>query len=140
MGNGKRANVLSDYTFAEPAATTSDSRRSERRTSGLTDAEIAEPDAVVPADHRLPAVAAACKGASAHEIPVAPKVVIEVAFDVVQKSELARERIFALRFPRIVRLRDDKPVEEIDTLERVREIYAENARARERRRALAAPA
>jgi DNA ligase-1 len=30
---------------------------------------------------------------------------------------------FALRFPRIVRLRSDKPVSEIDTLERVEEIF-----------------
>jgi DNA ligase-1 len=30
---------------------------------------------------------------------------------------------FALRFPRILRVRDDKPVDEIDTLERVEEIY-----------------
>ncbi len=30
---------------------------------------------------------------------------------------------FALRFPRILRIRDDKPVSEIDTLERVAEIY-----------------
>ena len=30
---------------------------------------------------------------------------------------------FALRFPRIIRIRDDKPLTEIDTLERVEEIY-----------------
>ena len=30
---------------------------------------------------------------------------------------------FALRFPRIVRVRDDKPVAEIDTLARVEEVY-----------------
>ena len=58
-----------------------------------------------------------------HDVqPVEPKVVIEVAFDVVARSEL-HESGFALRFPRIVRIRDDKPPEEIDTIERVREIY-----------------
>jgi DNA ligase-1 len=40
----------------------------------------------------------------------------------VMRSE-RHESGFALRFPRILRIRDDKPVEEIDTLARVEEIY-----------------
>jgi DNA ligase-1 len=48
--------------------------------------------------------------------------VIEVAFDAIMRS--ARHRSgFALRFPRIVRLRPDKPAAEIDTLARVEELY-----------------
>jgi DNA ligase-1 len=47
--------------------------------------------------------------------------VLEVAFDIVQPS--ARHKSgYALRFPRIVRIRDDKPVDEIDTLETVRRL------------------
>jgi len=119
-GNGKRAAVLSDYTFA----VRDDGRLLAigKAYSGLTDAEIAE---LTPwfLEHRLP-IERQREKARAHEIPVEPKVVIEVAFDVVQKSEL-HESGFALRFPRIVRIRDDKPPEEIDTLDRVREIYAE---------------
>ena len=52
---------------------------------------------------------------------VAPDTVIEVAFDQIQPSE-RHESGYALRFPRIVRLRPDKPVAEIDTLETVRKI------------------
>jgi DNA ligase-1 len=119
-GNGKRAAVLSDYTFA----VRDDGRLLAigKAYSGLTDAEIAE---LTPwfLDHRLPPERQREK-ARAHEIPVEPKIVIEVAFDVVQKSDL-HESGFSLRFPRIVRIRDDKPVAEIDTLDRVREIYAE---------------
>jgi DNA ligase-1 len=119
-GNGKRAAVLSDYTFA----VRDDGRLLAigKAYSGLTDAEIAE---LTPwfLDHRLPLEQQREK-ARAHEIPVEPKIVIEVAFDVVQKSDL-HESGFSLRFPRIVRIRDDKPVAEIDTLDRVREIYAE---------------
>jgi DNA ligase-1 len=45
--------------------------------------------------------------------------VFEVTFDRVQPS--ARHKSgFALRFPRILRIRGDKPVGEIDTLEAVR--------------------
>jgi DNA ligase-1 len=53
---------------------------------------------------------------------VRPEVVLEVAFDSIQHSGRHASG-YALRFPRIVRIRDDKPVEEIDTLERVAELY-----------------
>jgi len=49
-------------------------------------------------------------------------VVIEVAFNNIQKSQ-RHESGYALRFPRILRLRPDKPVSEIDTLERVAQLY-----------------
>ncbi len=52
---------------------------------------------------------------------VEPKIVIEVAFDRVQPSN-RHQSGYALRFPRIVRLRPDKNVEEIDTLESVRKL------------------
>jgi DNA ligase 1 len=48
--------------------------------------------------------------------------VFEVAFNNVMRSD-RHDSGFALRFPRILRIRDDKPVSEIDTLERVAEIY-----------------
>jgi DNA ligase 1 len=120
-GNGKRAGVLSDYTFAVRG---DDGRLATigKAYSGLTDAEIAE---LTPwfLDHRL-APEHRREKARAREIPVEPKIVLEVAFDVIQKSDL-HESGFSLRFPRIVRIRDDKPAEEIDTLERVRELYGE---------------
>jgi DNA ligase-1 len=120
-GHGKRSGVLSDYTFAvrgddgQPVVI-------GKAYSGLTDAEIA---GLTPwfLAHRLPAQRRRAK-ARASEIPVEPAIVLEVAFDVIARSEL-HESGFSLRFPRIVRIRDDKPPEEIDTLERVREIYAE---------------
>ena len=52
---------------------------------------------------------------------VRPEVVIEVTFDIVQRSTRHKAG-YALRFPRIVRVRDDKPPTEIDTLARVREL------------------
>lgn len=113
-GHGKRAKVLSDYTFAVRG------RNGELQTigkaySGLTDAEIAE---------LTPWFLAHERGRRGHAIAVEPKIVLEVAFDIIQPSSL-HESGYALRFPRIVRLRDDKPAAEIDTIERVEEIYRE---------------
>jgi len=126
-GNGKRASVLSDYTFAV-RGDDGTLQAIGKAYSGLTDAEIAELTRWF-LEHRLPAERQRAK-ARAWEIPVEPKIVLEVAFDVIQVSDL-HESGFSLRFPRIVRVRDDKPASEIDTLDRVREIHREML-ARER--------
>jgi DNA ligase-1 len=57
-----------------------------------------------------------------HFRTVEPKVVLEVAFNNVMESD-RHESGYALRFPRIVRIREDKPVSEIDTVERVKELF-----------------
>ncbi len=58
-----------------------------------------------------------------HFRTVEPEIVLEVACNNIMRSD-RHDSGFALRFPRIVRLRPDKPVNEIDTLDRVEEIYA----------------
>jgi DNA ligase-1 len=114
-GHGKRIRVLSDYTFAVREATPSGERLVNigKAYSGLTDREIAKMTdwflAHTVADHGF-------------WLEVEPQVVIEVAFNAVMRSDRHNSG-FALRFPRVVRLRPDKPASEIDTLERVREIY-----------------
>ncbi len=55
-------------------------------------------------------------------VVVVPKVVVEVAYNEVQRSP-TYECQMALRFARITRIRDDKTPEEADTIQRVREIY-----------------
>jgi DNA ligase-1 len=120
-GHGKRSAVLSDYTFAvsgERGALLTIGKAY----SGLADSEIA---ALTPwfLDHRLPLDRRRAKARS-HEIPVEPKIVLEVAFDIIAESDL-HESGFSLRFPRIVRIRDDKSPADIDTIERVVEIYRE---------------
>ena len=115
-GHGKRAKVLSDYTFAVRGKS-GELLTIGKAYSGLTDAEIAGLTQWFLA-HRIDAAR------GDYRIPVEPKVVIEVAFDIIQPSDL-HESGFALRFPRIVRIRDDKPPEEIDTIDRVHEIYRE---------------
>jgi DNA ligase-1 len=113
-GHGKRAKVLSDYTFAVRGPN-DDLLTIGKAYSGLTDAEIA---ALTPwfLEHRI-------DGRSfGRAFAVEPRIVLEVAFDIVQKSTLHQSG-YSLRFPRIVRIRDDKPVAEIDTLANVDAIY-----------------
>ncbi|HVH89293.1 MAG TPA: ATP-dependent DNA ligase [Terriglobales bacterium] len=112
FGNGKRAGVLSDYTFAVRGAN-GNLMNVGKAYSGLTDAEIAEMTGWFKA-HTLTDFG--------HSRLVEPKIVLEVAFNNVMRSE-RHESGFALRFPRIVRLRPDKPPEEADTVKRVEEIY-----------------
>jgi DNA ligase-1 len=115
-GHGRRAKVLSDYTFAVRASETDPTLLTVGKAyGGLTDAEIAELSA------RLHAITVQRFGRF-HQ--VRPEVVLEVTFDVVQPS--ARHKSgYALRFPRIVRIRDDKPPAEIDTLDTVRALAGE---------------
>jgi DNA ligase 1 len=112
-GHGKRKGVLSDYTFAVKDTSTGRLVNVGKAYTGLTDAEIATMtrrflDTTIE-DQRYGRL-------------VKPEVVLEVAFDSIQHSTRHKSG-YALRFPRIVRIRDDKPVEEIDTLERVAELY-----------------
>ena len=111
-GHGKRHGVLSDYTFAV--------RDGDRLLnvgkaySGLTDAEIREfTDYFL--EHTVED--------EGYRRIVEPKMVLEVAFNNIQRSN-RHESGFALRFPRILRVRPDKTLGQIDTLERVRELYA----------------
>jgi DNA ligase 1 len=110
-GHGKRAGVLSDYTFAVRSG--DHLLNVGKAYSGLTDKEIAGMTQWF-LDHTLED-----RGFS---LLVEPKIVLEVAFNAVMQSE-RHESGYALRFPRIVRLRSDKPVEEINTLEDVKQIY-----------------
>jgi DNA ligase 1 len=111
-GHGKRAGILSDYAFAVRGAN-GELLNVGKAYSGLTDAEIAAMSAWM-MEHTL----------EDHGFfrTVEPLRVLEVAFNNVMRSDRHASG-FALRFPRIVRIRDDKPVSEIDTLERVEEVY-----------------
>ena len=106
VGHGKRHGVLSDYTFAVRDESTGELVTIGKAYSGLTDAEIAE----------------MTRWFEAHTIRqfgryrvVEPTVVVEVAFDVIMRSNRHKSG-FALRFPRIAHLRLDKSPDEIDTL------------------------
>ena len=110
-GHGKRRAVLSDVTFAV--------RRDDelvnigKAYSGLTDAEIAR------LTKHFQASTIARYGPV---LTVEPTIVLEIAFDRIQESKRHKSG-YALRFPRIAHLRDDKTVEQISTIDEVRRIY-----------------
>ena len=110
-GNGRKSQWLSDYTFAVRDG--DHLLNVGKAYSGVTDAEIQrltehfQQNTIVDNGHyRL----------------VHPDTVFEVAFNNIMRSD-RHESGYALRFPRIIRIRDDKSAQEADTLERVREIF-----------------
>lgn len=118
-GHGKRKGVLSDYTFSVRDAESGALRTVGKAYTGLTDAEIAaltehflERTLEVRGRVRL----------------VVPDTVLEVAFDTIQPSERHASG-FALRFPRILRVRTDKTPAEIDTVDTCRALAAAAAGA-----------
>jgi DNA ligase-1 len=116
-GHGKRVGVLSDYTFAVWDVNKDRLVNIGKAYSGLTDVEIAEMTRWF-LEHTIED--------QGFRRTVEPKIVLEVAFNNMMESE-RHESGYALRFPRIVRLRLDKSPEEADTIERVQEIYERQA-------------
>lgn len=116
-GHGKRAHQLSDYTFA-----TRDREENlkpiVKAFGGLKDAEIEE------MTEYFKGIAREQRGRT---LIVEPRVVVEVKFDEIQKSSLY-EAGYALRFPRIKRIRWDLSVDEIDTIETVERLYQRQKR------------
>jgi DNA ligase 1 len=111
-GHGRRANLYTDYTFAvrDGAALVPFTKAY----SGLTDAEFAEITTWV-RGHTLE------RFGPVRRVP--PELVFEIAFEGIQESPRHKSGI-ALRFPRMVRWRRDKPVAEIDTIETLRGLLA----------------
>jgi DNA ligase-1 len=111
LGHGKRAGMISDYTFAVRDG--GELRVIGKAYSGLTDREIEE---------MMVKIKDLTIEDNGHFRRVRPELVIEVAFDSIQRSD-RHDSGFALRFPRIKRIRDDKGAGQADTMEKVRRIY-----------------
>jgi len=116
-GHGKRRNSLSDYTFAvwdgDPSLPGSMLVNVGKAFSGVTDEEIAA------FTELFPKIALNQTG---RVFLVKPQVVLEIAFDQIQESKRHASG-YALRFPRIKRIRTDKKPEDADRIERVKELY-----------------
>jgi DNA ligase 1 len=115
VGSGRRSRFLSDYTFAVRTSESDPTLLNIGKAySGLTDVEVEELSEWFRA-HTIQ------EFAHGKVRTVEPKIVFEVTFERVQPSPRHKSG-YALRFPRILRIRKDKPVEEIDTLETVKRL------------------
>ncbi|MDH4334556.1 MAG: ATP-dependent DNA ligase [Chloroflexota bacterium] len=119
-GHGKRRGVLSDYTFAVRSPDDESLRTIGKAYTGLTDAEIAT------MTERFKATTLRDYG---RYRTVVPEVVVEIAFDRIMRSG-RHDSGFAMRFPRIVRIRDDKTPADIDDLATVENLFAAQASGR----------
>ncbi|HSE33339.1 MAG TPA: ATP-dependent DNA ligase [Pyrinomonadaceae bacterium] len=115
VGHGKRRHLLSDYTFAvRRSAEDGELLNIGKAYSGLTDKELTELTEWF-RNHTLQ------EFGHGRVRLVEPSIVIEVTFDRIQPSKRHKSG-FAMRFPRILRLRPDKLPEEIDTLDTVKRL------------------
>jgi DNA ligase-1 len=113
FGYGRRKGWLSDYYLAARDPQTGGFLELGKTFKGLTDAEIIEltkrlRDSAVEQER--------------HRVVVIPQIVVEVAYNEIQRSPKYKSQM-ALRFARISRIRDDKPPQEADTIDKVKEIY-----------------
>ncbi len=112
-GYGRRHGWLSDYYLAARDPETGEFLELGKTFKGLTDSEI------IDMTKRLKALVIS---EDRWRVVVQPKIVVEVTYNEIQRSPKYKSRM-ALRFARITRIRDDKAVEDADTIQRVREIY-----------------
>ncbi|MGQ9542843.1 MAG: ATP-dependent DNA ligase [Candidatus Bathyarchaeia archaeon] len=112
-GSGRRYRWLSNYHLAVRDTDTGRFLEVGKTFKGLTDEEFEYMTA------RLLALKVSEDGFT---VKVRPEIVVEVAYDEVQKSPHYSSG-YALRFARIKRIREDKPLRETDTIERLREAY-----------------
>jgi DNA ligase-1 len=112
-GYGRRKGWLSDYYLAACDPESGGFLDIGKTFKGLTDAEIIE------LTKRLKESAVSEEG---HRVVVAPKIVVEVAYNEIQQSPKYQSQM-ALRFARITRIRDDKSPEQASTIGQVRDIY-----------------
>ena len=117
-GHGRRASVYSDYTFAvwdgPPDQATRRLVPFAKAYSGLTDAEMTKVDAVI----RKTTIESFGPVRS-----VTPTLVFELGFEGIARSPRHKSGI-AVRFPRMLRWRTDKPVAEADTLQTLEALLA----------------
>lgn len=112
-GRGSRAKWLSSYVLACRDPNTGKFLSCGMMGTGLTEKQFQT------MTERLRTLIIVEKGT---QVKLKPKIVVEIAYQEIQKSP-TYESGFALRFPRLQRIREDKGPEEADTIERIRNLY-----------------
>ncbi|MEM2085952.1 MAG: ATP-dependent DNA ligase [Archaeoglobaceae archaeon] len=112
-GEGKRSHLISSYELACMDETTGNLLKVGRVATGFTDEDLEELTEI------FKQIIVFHEG---KRVEFQPKYVFEVAYQEIQKSP-KYESGYALRFPRFIRLRDDKDLSEADTISRIEELY-----------------
>lgn len=112
-GEGKRSHLISSYELACIDETTGNLLRVGRVATGFTDEDLEE------LTELFKQIIVTHEGKN---VKFVPKYVFEVAYQEIQKSP-KYESGYALRFPRFIRLRDDKDVSEADSIKRLEDLY-----------------
>jgi DNA ligase-1 len=112
-GYGRRHKWLSNYHIAAKDVKTGNLLIIGKTFKGLTDSEI---------DWMTQTLKKITIREEGGKVIVYPKIVVEVAYDEIQKSSKYKSGV-ALRFARITKIREDKNPEDIDTIQKVYEIY-----------------
>ncbi|MCD6371852.1 MAG: ATP-dependent DNA ligase [Candidatus Aenigmarchaeota archaeon] len=112
-GEGRRAKWLSSYVLAVRDPDTGEFLTCGMMGTGLTEEQFEKMTQIL-----KPLIIEE----SGREVKVKPKIVVEVGYQEIQKSP-NYESGYALRFPRLIRVRNDKGPEDVDTLNRLAELY-----------------
>ncbi|MGB9940137.1 ATP-dependent DNA ligase [Methanosarcina sp.] len=115
-GFGRRANLIGSYTVACYDPETGRFLQVGKVGTGLTDDQLKELTEML---------SGLMEGGEAGGVfAIRPKIVLEIAFEEIQKSP-NYDSGFALRFPRFIRIRDDKDPDEADTIQRIGKVYSQ---------------
>jgi DNA ligase-1 len=112
-GEGKRANWLSSFILSIRDGETGELLEIGKMGTGLTDDQFKEATEIL-----KPLI----EFEKDNTVALKPKVVIEVGYQEIQSSPTYKSG-FALRFPKLIRFRDDKSVDDVDTLERIERLF-----------------
>lgn len=118
-GRGKRSHWLSSFTLACRDPDTGEFLPCGKLGTGLTDEQFES------FTKKLKGLIIKEKGV---EVKLKPKIVIEVAYEEIQKSP-KYESGYALRFPRLQKIREDRRPEDCDTIDRVKELFKSQGKA-----------
>lgn len=121
-GTGKRSGLYTDYTFAVWNERGDELVPFAKAYSGLTDKEIRKVDKFVREN---------TKETFGPVRSVTPKLVFELAFEAIQRSSRHKSGV-AVRFPRILRWREDKAIKDADSLKTIHELLDANNNANEK--------
>ncbi len=116
-GQGRRANWLASFILAARDEETGELLGIGKMGTGLTDEQFKEMTKTL-----KPLI----EFEKENKVRIKPKVVVETGYQEIQKSP-TYESGYALRFPKLIRIREDKSVEEVDTLNRIENLYKKSS-------------